>query len=80
MIAQNPITERALVLLAALQAANGAWVSRAELARATGKRRLSPHDVLLLERLAESGKVEIRQRENHTPVGIAYDYRATDES
>lgn len=71
----NTITGRAKELLTALQA-NGDWMSRAELGRASGKHRLSPHDVMLLQRLIDAGHVQIRQRASNTPVGTAYDYRA----
>lgn len=76
MLMTGEITERALQLLDALRTDRGVWMTRAELARATGKSRLSPHDVMLLERLIEARLIEKRQRESNTPVGIAYDYRA----
>lgn len=76
MLMTAEITDRARELLAALKAQDGAWVTRSELARATGKNRLSPHDVDLLERLIEAGLIEKLQRKSNTPVGIAYDYRA----
>ena len=76
MLMTAEITDRARDLLAALKAHNGAWVTRAQLARDTGKNRLSPHDVDLLERLIDAGQVEKRQRKSNTPVGVAYDYRA----
>lgn len=75
MLMTEQITDRARELLAALRA-EGVWMSRADLARATGKNRLSPHDVALLDRLASAGLIEKRRRESNTPVGIAYDYKA----
>jgi predicted transcriptional regulator len=71
------LTERANQLLEALKS-SGNWMSRAQLAKATGKNLLSPHDKDLLERLIASGLIEKRQRSSVTPVGIAYDYRAID--
>lgn len=76
MLMTEQITDRARELLAALRA-GGVWMSRADLARATGKNRLSPHDVDLLDRLAAADLAEKRKRKSNTPVGIAYDYRAT---
>lgn len=73
------ITGRAQILLTALRK-TGAWMSRADLARATGKNRLSPHDIALLDRLVTSGLIEKQQRESITPVGTAFDYRAIDQA
>lgn len=71
----HAFTGRANELLEALRRA-GDWMSRADLARATNKNRLSPHDIGLLQRLVDAGLVDIRQRVSNTPVGKAYDYRA----
>lgn len=73
--APTALTQRGQELLDALRV-NGAWMSRAEIARATRKNRISPHDVMLLERLVEAGYVEKRQRTSITPIGIAFEYRA----
>lgn len=72
---QDTITGRGRQLLDALKE-KGDWMSRAELARATDKNRLSPHDLTLLERLIVAGMVERRQRGSNTPIGIAFEYRA----
>jgi hypothetical protein len=70
------ITGRAQELLNVLISAGpGRWVSRAELAKSTGKNRLSPHDILLLNRLVEAGRIERQERKSNTPVGTAYEYR-----
>lgn len=69
------LTERARELLDALKKTPGEWVSRAQLARDTGKNRLSPHDLALLERMGQGGLIEIRQRDSNTPIKIAFDYR-----
>jgi hypothetical protein len=68
------ITGRANLLLNAMKETQN-WMSRAQLAHATGKRNLSPHDIMLLDRLIEYGIIEKRERESNTPVGIAFDYR-----
>lgn len=67
-------TERARELFAVLDVRRE-WVSRAQLARGSGKNRLSPHDVDLLDEMEAAGLIEKRQRASNTPVGIAYDYR-----
>lgn len=67
-------TKRGEILLTALRN-NGGWMSRAQLAKATGKNQLSPHDWQLLERLIDAGAIEKRERESNTPVGVAYEYR-----
>jgi predicted transcriptional regulator len=71
----DALTDRARELLDALKAADD-WTSRAELARATRKNRLSPHDIDLLERMEKDGLIESRQRKSKTPIGTAFDYRA----
>jgi len=71
----NELTDRARDLLRAIRVPTG-WISRTELAKATGKNRISPHDVQLLERMCASGLIEMRQRKSNTPIGIAYEYRA----
>ncbi len=67
------VTQRGTQLLAALEGSG--WMSRAQLAHATGKRALSLHDRMLLERMIDAGLIEKRQRSSNTPVGIAFDYR-----
>lgn len=79
MLMDEQITTRARELLAALQT-SGQWTARADIARATGKNRLSPHDVELLRRLVNVGLIEMRRRESKTPVGEAYDYRVVGKS
>lgn len=60
------LTDRASELLAAIKK-HGDWISRAEIAEATGKRRLSPHDRNLLEDLEASGLIE----QDEQPAGIS---------
>jgi hypothetical protein len=79
MLMSQEITDRARALLEALQRGNK-WMSRAELANATGKAgRLSPHDFLLLDRLAQKGLIEVRKQESKAPVGERFEYRAIGE-
>lgn len=60
------LTDRAMELLSAIRE-HGGWVTRAELAEATGKTRLSPHDRNLLEDLESSGLIELDEQ----PAGIS---------
>ncbi|MCC7130446.1 MAG: hypothetical protein IT297_08630 [Anaerolineae bacterium] len=70
------ITERAAAILAVLRTREGVWMSRIEIAKAHGKRKLQAHDVELLRRLEAAGLVETRTRRSNTPVGTAFEYRA----
>jgi DNA-binding IclR family transcriptional regulator len=63
------LTERAEELLTAIREA-GDWVTRSDIAEATGKNRLSPHDRQLLDTLADSGYIEREER----PAGISMKY------
>lgn len=47
-------------LVEILKAANGEWLSRAELSKQFG-RRLQPWDILMLDRLAADGIIEARE-------------------
>ena len=67
-------------LLNVLKDSQGEWLTRSSIARALEKRKLSPYDIAMLEVLHERGLVEIRHRDNRTPIGYEFVYRATDES
>ena len=71
-----PITEQALKILEVLQEKPGAWLKRKEIALALGKRRLTPYDIELLQRLCDEDLAEIGRRSNPTPIGYEYAYRA----
>lgn len=60
------LTERANELLSAIRS-HGDWITRAELAAATGKARLSPHDRNLLDELVSNGLIE----QDELPAGIS---------
>jgi DNA-binding IclR family transcriptional regulator len=72
---EDSLTGRALEMLDALRQ-SGEWMSRAQIAHASGKKALIPYDKELLERMVEGGFLEKRQRASNTPVGIAYEYKA----
>jgi hypothetical protein len=71
-----PITEHALKLLEVLQQQDGQWMTRRAIAEGLGKRRLTPYDIELLQRLCDERLAEIGKRPNPTPIGYEYAYRA----
>lgn len=56
---------------------NGGWMSRLDIAKATGKTRVMPHDVNLLEQMVADGILEKQQRsvERSGITDVAHDYR-----
>jgi hypothetical protein len=70
------LTDQAQKLLEILRATGQDWMNRKDIARAIGKRRLTPYDIALLELLQEKGLVEIQSRENGTPIGYEWVYHA----
>lgn len=64
-------------LLHVLRSADDDWLTRSSIARKLRKRRLSAYDIAMLEILQEKGLVEIRHRENRTPIGYEFVYSAT---
>jgi hypothetical protein len=73
------LTGHAYKLLEVLKDAEGKWLTRAEIAEAIHKRRLTPHDVDLLQRLSDAELVEIDAREFPGPIGYMFMYRTTDK-
>jgi hypothetical protein len=67
------------VILNVLKEASSEWVTRSELARMLEKRKLSSYDIAMLEFLQEKGLVEIQHRDNRTPIGYEFVYRATEQ-
>ena len=74
------LTEQAHKLLEILRATEIMWMNRKDIARAIGKRRLTPYDIALLELLQDKGLVEIKPRANGTPIGYEWVYHAPAES
>ena len=70
----KPLPRRAREILDALNAVEG-YLDRNQLADATGKRRLSQNDLILLERLESAGLIESEKRAGKSPVGFQYVYR-----
>lgn len=69
------LTERAHELLEAIRNA-GNWIDRTELAQATNKASLSPHDRILLDTMVNEGLIIVDEQ----PAGISkkYVYKAVD--
>jgi len=74
-VRKQAVTQRGAQLLAAIRA-HGDWIGRAELARATGKNQLSPHDWALLDRLHAAGLIEVRETMMERTKRAMYEYRA----
>ncbi len=70
------LTEQAQKLLEILRSTGVDWMNRKDIARAIGKRRLTPYDIALLELLQDKGLVEIQSRPNGTPIGYEWVYHA----
>ncbi len=51
------------------------WVSRGELAKHLGKKRLNPHEVAALDLLVERGQLEAEKRSAPGPIGYQWVYR-----
>jgi hypothetical protein len=67
-------------LLEGLQAAEGQWLSRSELAKAIGRDKgLNPYDVQLLADLEHRGLVEARKRPREGFIPYEWEYRAKPE-
>lgn len=66
------------ILLNILREDPGQWFTRSDIAKAIDKRKLSSYDIAMLEILQAQGLVEIRHRENRTPIGYEFVYRTAD--
>ena len=64
-------------LLALIEAAGDAGISRPQLAQAVGKKRLNLWDDAQLNRLAADGTITVSQRPSQRPHILEYVYRAT---
>jgi predicted transcriptional regulator len=67
-------------MLEALRQAKGQWLTRAELAAATGKRNLSQNDTFRLSELEQAGIIQIQQVPARGATRLQYQYRVKDES
>lgn len=55
------------------------WTTRDEIAGKMQKKRLTPHDISLLERLAANGFIEIKKRDRPGRIGFEFIYRLEGE-
>lgn len=52
------------------------WMNRRDIARAMNKKQLNPYDIAVLQVLTGQGLIEASQRDNNSPVGWEWMYRA----
>jgi len=74
------LTPHALKMEAALGRGRNQWHTRLEIARAIGKKRLTPYDIDLLDLLAEMGRIRVRQTEGYSREGYRWEYGIFDTS
>ena len=73
-------TPHQLKIVQAVYNGDGNWLTRAQVAKALGKRRLTPYDINCLKMLAEKGiVVESTQPTTAPGSDFAYVYAMTDE-
>lgn len=54
----------------------GDWMSRSDIAKAIGKKRLTPYDIQLLEQLVSEQRAEVMKREKRGYITFSWVYRA----
>lgn len=55
---------------------SGEWLNRRDVAQAMGKKQLNPYDIAILQVLAAQGLIETDRKDNNSPVGWEWVYRA----
>lgn len=76
----NQMTPHMLRLLQAMYDAGGRWMTRANVAKAIGKKRLTPYDINCLKALADKGLLAESTQETTAPGSdFAYVYTMTDQ-
>jgi hypothetical protein len=74
------LTPHQLKIIQAVYDGNGNWLTRAKVAKALGKRRLTPYDINCLKMLAEKGIVVESTQPTAAPGSdFAYVYHMTDD-
>ena len=75
----NRLTPQAYKLLGVLEKRRNQWLTRLEIARGTGKKRLTPYDIDLLARLAENGRIRAQQDAGYSREGYRWLYGVFDD-
>jgi hypothetical protein len=73
------LTPRAQQLYDALIQVRG-WINRTELAKLTGKSALNKWDLVLLNKLTDTGLIEIKQIPRHGLINYEWQYRALERN
>ena len=75
------LTPHQVKILESLYNAGAVWLTRAQIARAIDKRRLTPYDINILRMLTERGLIEMSTQPTDAPGSdFAYIYRMPDET
>ncbi|GAB4517488.1 MAG: hypothetical protein OHK0046_24120 [Anaerolineae bacterium] len=72
------LTAHAEKLLNGLDKHRNQWLTRLEIARVIGKKRLTPYDIALLELLAEQNVIKMAQEEGFSREGYRWVYGVFD--
>jgi hypothetical protein len=75
----NRITDHAQKILSAIAQRRNQWLTRAQVAQAIGKRRLTPYDVTLLDFLTDSGHIQTKQEAGFSREGYRWVYGIFDK-
>ena len=71
------LTNHQWKLLEVLIKADAEWVTRRQIAKVIGKRRLIPYDIGCLKMLEENDLIEIARIDDNTPIGYQVVYRVS---
>jgi hypothetical protein len=69
------LDQKATKMLEALERCGSGWHSRAEIAEALNKQRLTDADVLALDYLIKEGLIEAERHEIDAPIPVRWEYR-----
>ena len=75
MAEQDQLVDRMEQMIAALRTRPGDWFSRAQLARAFGRRQLGTIDLSALALLEERKQIEVQRLPDPRPAGVVFKYR-----
>jgi hypothetical protein len=65
-------------LLDVFKDAGGEWLSRGQIARLLGKKRLNPAELAALETLIKEGRIEAVEKATNAPSGVVWMYRSVE--